>query len=102
MAGRENPPIIKSGLMLGLGETDDEISRTLQDLYRAGVQMLTIGQYLRPGKNNYEVKKYYPPDEFEQIKQQAEKIGFSHVAAGPFVRSSYHAEINLLDIEKSP
>ena len=102
MAGLENPPVIKSGLMLGLGETDDEISRTLQDLYQAGVKMLTIGQYLRPGKNNYEVKKYYPPDEFEQIKQQAEKIGFSHVAAGPFVRSSYHAETNLSDIEKSP
>ena len=92
MAGLENPPIIKSGLMLGLGETDEEISRTLRDLYQAGVKMLTIGQYLRPGKNNYEVKKYYPPDEFEQIRQQAEKIGFSHVAAGPFVRSSYHAE----------
>jgi len=100
MAGRENPPVIKSGLMLGLGETDEEISRTLRDLYRAGVQMLTIGQYLRPGKNNYEVKKYYPPDEFEQIKQRAEKIGFAHVAAGPFVRSSYHAETNLSDIEK--
>jgi len=101
MAGRENPPVIKSGLMLGLGETDEEISRTLRDLYRAGVQMLTIGQYLRPGKNNYEVKKYYPPDEFKQIRQQAEKIGFSHVAAGPFVRSSYHAETNLHQAEHS-
>ena len=95
MAARDKPPTIKSGFMLGLGETPVEIEQMLRDLRGAGVNMITIGQYLRPGKNNHDVVKFYPPEEFDQIKQQAGKMGFTHVAAGPFVRSSYHAEINL-------
>jgi len=59
------------------------------------VQMVTIGQYLRPSKENHPVIKFYHPDEFEAIRQDALALGFTHVAAGPFVRSSYHAEINL-------
>jgi lipoyl synthase len=87
--------VTKSGFMLGLGETDQEITEMLQDLCLADVAMLTIGQYLRPGKNNRPVHKYYAPSEFEQIKNRAQKMGFRHVAAGPFVRSSYHAELSL-------
>ncbi len=87
--------IVKSGFMLGLGESDDEIREMLADLAGAGVQMVTIGQYLRPSKENHPVIKFYHPDEFEAIRQDALALGFAHVAAGPFVRSSYHAEINL-------
>ena len=83
--------LTKSGIMLGLGENDSEISEVLLDLHTNGVQMLTIGQYLCPGKDNISVAKFYHPDEFEQIMVNALNIGFKHVAAGPFVRSSYHA-----------
>ena len=88
-------PIVKSGFMIGLGETDDEIHQMLADLADAGVQMVTIGQYLCPSKHNHPVVTFYHPDEFETIRQHALTLGFAHVAAGPFVRSSYHAEINL-------
>ncbi|MBN1436030.1 MAG: lipoyl synthase [Sedimentisphaerales bacterium] len=88
-------PIVKSGFMLGLGETDEEIRQLLHDLRSAGVTMLTIGQYLRPSEQNRPVAKFYPPEEFDVIRQIAEDMGFNHVAAGPFVRSSYHAEISL-------
>ena len=100
VAGRGQHPTVKSGFMVGLGETDAEINQLLNDLRNARVQMLTIGQYLRPGKDNHEVVKYYRPEEFDQIKKAAEQLGFGHVAAGPFVRSSYHAEISLQ--EKKP
>ena len=85
-------PIIKSGLMIGLGETKDQIRETLHDLRRAGVVILTIGQYLQPGKDLSEVKKYYTIREFNEIKEEALEMGFSHVFSGPLVRSSYHAE----------
>ena len=92
VAGKPNGPTVKSGLMLGLGESDDEIIGTLWDLREAGVEMLTIGQYLRPSKANRQVHKYYEPSEFKKLKQAALKMGFAPVASGPFVRSSYHAE----------
>jgi len=95
MAGKEKHPIIKSGFMLGLGEEQKEITEMLQDLRCAGVEMVTIGQYLQPSRENRPVEKYYHPEEFDRIKAAAEQLGFRHVAAGPFVRSSYHAEINL-------
>ena len=82
----------KSGFMIGLGETTDEIMQLLEDLRAAQVDMLTIGQYLQPSPLHAVVKKYYTPDEFEQFKQQALEKGFSHVESGPLVRSSYHAE----------
>ena len=85
-------PIIKSGLMIGLGETKDQVMRTLHDLRRAGVTTLTIGQYLQPGTDLSEVKKHYTMQEFNQLKEEALEIGFSHVFSGPLVRSSYHAE----------
>ena len=92
VADKPNGPAAKSGLMLGLGESDDEIIETLRDLRGAGVEMLTVGQYLRPGQANRQVFKYYEPAEFEKLKEAALEMGFSQVASGPFVRSSYHAE----------
>ena len=82
----------KSGIMAGLGETLPQLTRTMQDLYDHGCNMLTIGQYLQPTRAHLEVKKYYPPEEFEVLAKTARQIGFSKVAAGPFVRSSYQAE----------
>ncbi len=100
MAGRPGHPVVKSGFMLGLGEREEEIGEMLGDLRGAGVEMITIGQYLQPGKANRPVHKYYPPEEFEQIRRQAEAMGFGHVAAGPFVRSSYHAEMSMQESKK--
>jgi len=87
--------MVKSGFMLGLGEEEQEIREMLQDLRAAGVQMVTIGQYLRPGAANRAVARYYRPSEFEEVGEMAKEMGFLYVAAGPFVRSSYHAELGL-------
>jgi len=81
----------KSGLMIGLGETKEQILSTLQDLRTSQVDFLTIGQYLQPTKNHTEIKKYYTPGEFQELKQIAQRLGFAHVESGPLVRSSYHA-----------
>jgi lipoic acid synthetase len=81
----------KSGLMLGLGETRGELLDTLADLLDAGVQMLTLGQYLQPTLQHLPVVRYVPPPEFEELGRLAHHMGFRHVASGPFVRSSYHA-----------
>jgi len=90
---RERQPQVKtkSGLMLGLGETDEEIVQVMRDLHASGCQMLTIGQYLRPSSEQAEVQRYVPPEEFERWKDLALEIGFESVASGPLVRSSYHA-----------
>jgi len=82
----------KSGLMLGLGETTAEIRQTLQDLLDVECRMLTLGQYLQPSKDHLPVARFVPPAEFEQWQQTAFQMGFSEVASGPFVRSSYHAK----------
>ncbi len=82
----------KSGLMLGLGETPDEIRQTLQDLREVECRILTIGQYLQPSRKHLTVKRYIPPEEFESWRQTALQLGLSEVASGPFVRSSYHAK----------
>ncbi len=82
----------KSGIMVGLGETIPQLEQTMQDLFYHGCDMLTMGQYLQPTRNHLPVEKYYPPAEFEQLGQTARNIGFTKVAAGPFVRSSYRAE----------
>jgi lipoic acid synthetase len=81
----------KSGLMLGLGETRDELLDTLADLLEAGCQMLTLGQYLQPSPQHLPVVRYVPPVEFDDLGRLARSMGFVHVASGPFVRSSYHA-----------
>jgi lipoic acid synthetase len=77
--------------MLGLGETDDELLDTLADLVEAGCRMLTLGQYLRPAPDRLPVERYVPPEQFDRWGRAARRIGFRHVASGPFVRSSYHA-----------
>ena len=82
----------KSGLMLGMGETNEEILSTLQDLRNAGVEIITLGQYLQPTKNHLPVKRFVHPDEFAELKSIALQLGFSYVESGPLVRSSYHAE----------
>ncbi|MFH1965754.1 MAG: lipoyl synthase [Acidobacteriota bacterium] len=91
-----NPEVItKSGLMLGLGETDSEIRIVLEDLLSAGVRLLTLGQYLRPAKWHLPVEKYYSPEEFKQWKEIGESLGFVHVESAPLVRSSYLADKQL-------
>lgn len=82
----------KSGLMLGLGETDDEILQVMQDLRAHGVTMLTLGQYLQPSVHHLPVMRYVEPHIFEDLKQKAESMGFNNAASGPMVRSSYHAD----------
>jgi lipoic acid synthetase len=83
----------KSGIMLGLGETTDEVVQTLKDMRKYDINMLTLGQYLQPGKHHLAVEKYYTPEEFEEFKSIAESLGFINVASAPMVRSSYHADI---------
>ena len=82
----------KSGLMLGLGEEIEEIEQVMRDLRAHGVNMLTLGQYLQPSKHHLPVVRYVHPDEFERLRVIGEQMGFSHVASGPMVRSSYHAD----------
>jgi lipoic acid synthetase len=82
----------KSGLMVGLGETDDEILQVMRDLREHDVEMLTIGQYLQPSKHHLPVTRYVHPDTFRMFEAEAAKMGFSHAACGPLVRSSYHAD----------
>ena len=82
----------KSGLMVGLGETEDEIFDTMQDIFNVGCKILTIGQYLQPTKNHWPVHKYITPEEFLNYKKIGIEIGFEYIESGPLVRSSYHAE----------
>lgn len=82
----------KSGLMLGLGETEDEVRKAIDDLKEHNVDQLTIGQYLRPTMKHHPVMRYASPDEFLRHADYAKSLGFSHVKSGPLVRSSYHAE----------
>jgi lipoic acid synthetase len=84
--------LTKSGIMLGLGETIDEVKTVMDDLRSWGVEILTIGQYLQPSKNHLPIERYYRPEEFAELKTYGEEIGFRWVESGPLVRSSYHAE----------
>ena len=83
----------KSGLMVGLGETDEEILQVMRHLREAGVQMLTIGQYLAPSAHHLPVLRYVHPDTFRMYERAAQQLGFAHAACGPMVRSSYHADL---------
>jgi lipoyl synthase len=85
----------KSGLMLGLGETEEELLEAMDDLLTTGCSVLTLGQYLQPTRKHLPVQKYVHPDDFERLKQIALQKGFSVVESGPFVRSSFHAEKHL-------
>jgi len=89
--GRAAEIRLKTGLMLGLGETTDELLDTLAELHEAGGRMLTLGQYLQPSPAQLPPVRYVPPEEFDRLGEFARQIGFEQVASGPFVRSSYHA-----------
>jgi lipoic acid synthetase len=91
-ANRMAPDIpVKSGLMLGMGETYAEVLAVMSELHLAGCTMLTLGQYLQPTRNHLPVSRYVEPDEFSALRNSGLQIGFDHVEAGPLVRSSYHA-----------
>jgi lipoic acid synthetase len=90
--------LAKSGLMLGLGETLEEVSEVIKEMHQAGCQMLTLGQYLSPSPAHLAVVEFIHPATFDNLKQKALEIGFAHVSAGPMVRSSYHAGASLADV----
>lgn len=81
----------KSGIMVGLGETKEELIQAMRDLHAAGVDIITIGQYLQPTLKHIALERYYSPEEFAELKEEGLRIGFAHVESGPLVRSSYHA-----------
>jgi lipoic acid synthetase len=83
--------VTKSGIMLGLGETEAEVRAAITDLRSVGVEILTIGQYLRPSGEHLPVEKWWSPEEFAAVGEFAQSLGFAHVESGPLVRSSYHA-----------
>jgi lipoic acid synthetase len=83
--------VTKSGVMVGIGESTDELIEVFRDLGGRGVDILTVGQYLRPSKDHLPMTRYYEPEEFVHLKKEALKFGFRHVESGPLVRSSYHA-----------
>jgi lipoic acid synthetase len=94
--------VTKSGLMVGLGETHAELVRTFEDLRAHDVNVLTVGQYLRPTPRHLPIERYYSPDEFEQLKAIGTRLGFEHVESGPLVRSSYHAHEQVPDTASRP
>lgn len=88
-----NPTTVtKSGIILGMGETTDEVLETMADLRKVDCDLLTIGQYLRPSHRHVAIDRFYRPEEFEELRKAGEAMGFKHVASGPLVRSSYHAD----------
>ena len=90
---QEHPGVpSKSGLMLGLGETLEEVEAVMRDMRGHDVEMLTLGQYLQPSRHHLPVVRFVPPEEFERLRELGESLGFSQVASGPMVRSSYHAD----------
>ena len=84
--------VCKSGIMVGLGETNDEVVATMRDIAAQGTDILTVGQYLRPSPMHLPIERYWTPSEFDQLRDAGMTMGFRHVEAGPLVRSSYHAE----------
>ena len=84
--------LTKSGIMVGVGETREEVLQVMEDMYANNIDMVTIGQYLQPSRDHLPVDRFVHPDEFEEYAQIGEKMGFHHVASGPMVRSSYHAD----------
>ena len=84
--------LTKSGLILGLGETREELVQTMEDIRRVDVNLLTLGQYLRPSPRHLPIARFYPPEEFDELAALGRAMGFAHVEAGPLVRSSYHAK----------
>jgi lipoyl synthase len=98
-AKRFSPGMVtKSGLMVGLGETFAELVEVFRDLGSRGVDILTVGQYLRPSRDHLPIACFYTPEEFQSLKEAALRFGFRHVESGPMVRSSYHAHEQALNI----
>jgi len=89
---KEMGMLTKSGIMVGLGETREEIEETIRDIRNAGCDLITIGQYLQPTRKHHPVQRYYTPQEFSEFKEFALSLGFKHVESGPLVRSSYHSK----------
>ena len=100
-AAKQHAPerFVKSSLMVGIGETDEEIFEALSDLRGAGVDIVTLGQYLRPSLRHAPVHRWVSPAQFERFRRQASELGFAHVASGPLVRSSYHAAEAFVEAE---
>ena len=92
--------VTKSGIMVGLGESDDEVGQTLRDLRDAGVRIVTLGQYLRPTLEHYPVAEYITPEKFDRYRQQALEMGFDYCASAPLVRSSYLADAALKSVRR--
>lgn len=92
----EMHPVVKTGIMVGVGETDDEVFKTMDEVYATGCKIFTIGQYLQPTKDNLPVHRYVHPDIFKSYENYGLKLGFLAVESGPLVRSSYHAEKHVL------
>jgi lipoyl synthase len=90
-AARDDGLVTKSNLILGLGETREEISAAMRDLHAAGCELLTVTQYLRPSPRHHPVERWVRPEEFAELREEAEQIGFAGVLSGPLVRSSYRA-----------
>jgi lipoic acid synthetase len=86
----------KSGIMLGLGETEEEVMATMRELRSVNVDIVTIGQYLQPSKKHLPVKEFITPEQFEKYEIYGKELGFRHVESGPLVRSSYHAQKHIL------
>jgi lipoic acid synthetase len=100
-AKRMDPLVLtKSGIMLGLGETFDEVVETMQDLADINVDILTIGQYLQPSRKHLPIERYYTPAEFDKLREIGLEMGFKWVESGPLVRSSYHADRQVRELSK--
>ncbi len=97
--GQIHPQVpTKSGLMLGLGETLEEVEAVMRDMRAHGIGMLTLGQYLQPSTHHLPVQRYVTPEEFDALRRTGEAMGFTHVASGPMVRSSYHADLQAKEV----
>ena len=99
-SAKRDDVLTKSGMMLGLGETKEQTLRTMQDMADIGVQILNLGQYLRPSPRHLPIKRWVSPEEFDELAKAGEEMGFEHVEAGPLVRSSYRADLQAEEIEK--
>ena len=99
-AAQDGRALVKTGMMLGLGETNAQILETMRDLADAGVQVLNLGQYLRPSPRHLPVMRWVAPEDFEMLKAEGMKMGFDHIEAGPLVRSSYRADLQAAEIRK--
>ncbi len=97
-AAKDGRALVKSGMMLGLGETNEEILSAMRDLVDHGVEVLNLGQYLRPSERHLPVRRWVHPEEFEMFKAEGEKMGYKHVESGPLVRSSYRADLQAEEI----